>query len=551
MCVVLLLPSLGGEAVSAEDEPGESLSWVTFLGDDSYDEAGGVAVDSDGYVYVTGETQSAWTDPEDPTPVRPHSSGDYEADAWVAKLDSAGDIVWYTFFGGEGIDIGCAIVVDEDCVYVTGRGDNYAWSQPGDSSPVRAHAAGYDAFVAVLDIDTGVLQWHTFLGGSNTDVGDGIAVDGDGNIYVAGISEAAWAETPARAYSSGKDVFAAALSPAGALTWHTFLGGSGDECEYGQCGIAVDAGGVVVVGDGVSDWGSGPVRTYSGGRDAFVARLDADDGDLSRHTFLGGPDGYCGDCGHDIALDGDGAVYITGKSDASWGAPLDEHHGDNDAFVAKLTSDLSLTWHTFLGGSSSDYGNAIAVDSSGQVYAAGSSGGTWGSPEHAYSGTWNVFAARVSESGSLNWNTFVGGDSDIARAAAVDDSGNLTISGDSSSGGWATGPVRAYSDWYDGLVVQLATPAAEEPDIVEGDANGDGATNIIDAMFIAQYAVGLRTFDATQLLCADTTDDGMVNIIDAMHVAQFSVDPTGAGGVLYKQLWETPADDALLNPLSV
>jgi len=86
---------------------------------------------------------------------------------------------------------------------------------------------------------------------------------------------------------------------------------------------------------------------------------------------------------------------------------------------------------------------------------------------------------------------------------------------------------------------------------VEGDANGDGVTNIVDAMFIAQYTVGIRTFDATQLLCADTTDEGLVNIIDAMHVAQFSVDPTGDGGVLFKQLWETPADDALVNPLSV
>jgi hypothetical protein len=88
------------------------------------------------------------------------------------------------------------------------------------------------------------------------------------------------------------------------------------------------------------------------------------------------------------------------------------------------------------------------------------------------------------------------------------------------------------------------------PGLMEGDASMDGRTNIVDAMFVAQYAVGLRTLDSYELCCADTNDDGHVNIIDAMHIAQYAVDSTGAGGILFAPLWEQPQDDDMLDPLT-
>jgi hypothetical protein len=84
--------------------------------------------------------------------------------------------------------------------------------------------------------------------------------------------------------------------------------------------------------------------------------------------------------------------------------------------------------------------------------------------------------------------------------------------------------------------------------LMEGDSSMDGATNIIDAMFIAQYTVGLRGFDGWQLECADTNDDGVVNIVDAMHIAQYTVDPTGSAGILFEDLWQAGDDDGMLPP---
>ncbi|MCK9356721.1 MAG: dockerin type I domain-containing protein [Dehalococcoidia bacterium] len=172
----------------------------------------------------------------------------------------------------------------------------------------------------------------------------------------------------------------------------------------------------------------------------------------------------------------------------------------------------------------------IAVDADGDLYFT----------DHG-----NHCIREVTAGGTISTYAGTGeagfsGDGDAATSAQLDHPNGIFVDDEG---------VVFFADCYNDRIRQVFPGEAETN--VEGDANGDGTTNIVDAMFIAQYSVGLRTLDETQLLCADTTDEGMVNIIDAMHVAQFSVDPTGAGGVLYKQLWETPADDALIDPLDL
>ena len=78
--------------------------------------------------------------------------------------------------------------------------------------------------------------------------------------------------------------------------------------------------------------------------------------------------------------------------------------------------------------------------------------------------------------------------------------------------------------------------------LMEGDASRDFRVNIIDAMIIAQYTVGIQELTQAQLECADTNDDGVVNIVDAMHLAQYTVDPTGSAGVLLGPLWVEATD---------
>ncbi|MDD8027348.1 MAG: SBBP repeat-containing protein, partial [Acidobacteriota bacterium] len=324
----------------------------------------------------------------------------------------------------------------------------YSYASWG-ASPIRAYTSGTDAFAAKLD-SGGNLTWNTFLGGSGDDYGKGIAVDVIGNVYVGGESYATWGTSPIRAYTSMTDAFAAKLDSAGNLTWNTFLGGSAEDRGLG---IAVDGSGNVCVGGySTSTWGTSPIRAYYGSSyDAFAAKLDSG-GNLTWNTFLGGSGNDFGFC---IAVDGSGNVYVGGYSGAAWGtAPIRAYTSMADAFAAKLDSSGTLNWNTFLGGSGDDYSKGIAVDGSGNVYVGGYSGVTWGSPIRAYTSSNDAFAAKLDSGGNLTWNTFLGGSGDDrGLCIAMDGSGNLYVGGYSYAT-WGA-PIRAYTSSMDAIAAKL------------------------------------------------------------------------------------------------
>jgi hypothetical protein len=432
-----------------------TLTWNTFLGGSGADWGYGIAVDGGGNVYVTGRSAADWGCSPTTCTVQAYTAG---YDAFAAKLDHDGSLTWNTFLGGSGTDEGYGIAVDgSGNVYVTG----YVTATWG--SPVRDYTAGYDAFAAQLDSD-GDLLWHTFLGGSGDDYGRSIVVDGDGNVYVAGDSYSAWSCSPTactvRAYTGNDDAFAAQLdSGDGSLTWNTFLGASAVDEGWS---VAVDGdGNVYVAGNSYSAWSCSPVsctgRAYTDNSDAFAAKLGSD-GSLIGNAFLGGTGA---DYGYGIAVDGDGNIYVTGHSNATWGAPERLYDAAWDAFAAKLNSAGSLTWNTFLGGSADDDGYGIVVDGSGNVYVTGRSNAAWSCSPTActvrpYTASADAFAAQLDSAGSLTWNTFLGGSYvDYGRGIVLDGSSNVYVAGYSYNENWGD-PVRAYTAHYDAFAVQLS-----------------------------------------------------------------------------------------------
>ena len=392
-------------------------------------------------------------------------------------------------------------------------------------SPIQGFSGNYDAFIAKLS-GGGALTWSTFAGGSGYDYGEAVAADTSGNIYVAGYSTAVWG-APVRGYSSGNDAFAAKFDSSGTLTWSTFLGGAGDDKSYS---IAEDTGGnVYVAGYSTAAWGA-PVRGYSSGSDAFAAKLDSS-GALTWNTFLGGPGT---EVAYGVAVDGSGNIYAAGSSTAVWGAPVRGYSSGSDAFAAKLTSSGTLTWNTFLGGSGTEAAYGVAVDSSGTVYAAGCGTSAWGAPVRGYSSGSDAFAAKLTSSGALTWSTFLGGaGNDYGFGVAVDTGGNVYAAG-CSPATWGA-PVLAYISGVDAFAARLDSSGnlVPVPEIsVEGNStaitSGDMTPSSSDNTDFGSAAVSGGSID--KIFTIKNTGSGVLTLsgtpkvsLSGTNAADFSV----------------------------
>jgi hypothetical protein len=237
----------------------------------------GIAVDSSGNAYVTGFTESSgWTSGG----FNPVYNGGPK-DAFVVKLSSSGAHVWSTYLGGGGSDVGYGIAVSSSGnVYVTGNTNSSGWTSGGFDTTYNGGYGSGDAFVVKLS-SSGAHLWSTYLGGVNDESGYGIAVDVAGNAWVTGSTYSPdWTSGGFdTTYNEGSsDAFAARLRSGGALLWSTYVGGSDSDSGYG---IAVDASGhAYATGTTASSgWTSGGFDpTFNGGSsDAFVVRIDDPD----------------------------------------------------------------------------------------------------------------------------------------------------------------------------------------------------------------------------------------------------------------------------------
>ncbi len=294
------------------------------------------------------------------------------------------------------------------------------------------------------------LVWNTFLGGSGQDNGRAIATDSSGNIYVAGCSSTSWG-SPVNAFVSGGDnnVFVAKLSSSGTLVWNTFIGTP----NYNEVGGIVEKdGGVYVTGASDGTWGS-PVNSYNAYSDIFVAKLDAASGAVAWSTFLGSSGD---DAGKGLAVADDGATYVIGTSDTSWGSPLTALSGSTEAFMAKLDGSGTLVWNTFFGGSAVDIAFDIVYSAPSSFYVAGLSYSGWGSPVTAFSGGQDAFLIKVESTGTVSWSTFMGGSGDDRGLELdIDSSGYVYVAG-TSDASWGS-PVDNFNSDTDLFVTKLCS----------------------------------------------------------------------------------------------
>lgn len=389
-------PRLSGDTdifVAKLNASGNALIYATYIGGSEYDEASGVAVDAAGGVTLVGGTDSSNFPVQNAyqsSLANPIGAG------FVTRLNPNGSALTFsTYLNGNSSQFGFgdwvnAVAVDASgSAYVTGITDSRTF--PTTANAYQRAVGAVNAFISKFDA-TGALVYSTYLGGLGVDAGNAIAVDGEGNAYVAGSTQvSAFPTVSAFQNVAGggncvtsststttvpcPDGFVAKLNPQGSrLLFSTYLGGSGPDEAYG---IAVDSLGSAHV-TGYTQAQNFPTsngstqRTFGGLADSFLVKLSPTGSALVYGTYLGGSST---EFAFSVAVSSLGFAYVAGQTSSADFPVMNPYQtnrgGTTDAFLAVFDPQGLTVFSTYMGGPGFNRGTGVAVDRAGSAYITG------------------------------------------------------------------------------------------------------------------------------------------------------------------------------------
>ena len=460
------------------------LEFLTYLGGSGIDHLNAIALDGDNNIYVTGQTSS--TDFPVTAGVFQPSINSTHANAFVAKMNSnATTLLYATYLGGSASDSGHAIAVDSGKnAYVGGQTSSQDFPVTVGAFQTTAGSTNFNGFVTKVDPTGTALVYSTYLAGAGDDRILGIALDTSNNAYLAGAATSNNFPTTAGAFQTAQagagDASITELNSSGsALVYSTLLGGSNTDSV---AAIALDtSNNAYLVGQTSST--DFPVTAgvlqnklkSSTGTNVFVTKLNSNGTGLVYSTYLGGS-GL--DVGNALSFDQPSQdLYVTGNTSSSdfpttagaFQTAIQGGPNKTSGFIAKINSDAtSLIYSTILGGSgATDQANAIAHDSSGIAYVAGSAGSldfpvTPDAFQKTETTTGMFFTELNSTGTALAYSTFLSGNAaDVANGIVLDSAKNAYIGGTTSSHDLPTTPgvlQPASGGVGDGFVVEFGAP---------------------------------------------------------------------------------------------
>ena len=371
-----------------------------------------------------------------------------------------------------------------------------------------------------------VVSWGTYMGGSDSDLAQAVAIDGSGNVYITGQTQST--DFPLKLVPPDPNpipaghyvLFVAKLNAAGsALMYSTYYDEGSGAYQIGK-GIKVDAAGNAYV-----------TGQYGPGSRALVLRLDA-----SGNSKYGVSLGSGGDNrGNGIAIDGAGNAYVTGLASSSGflitaGAYQATSGGGGDAFIAKLNTNgasdaTSVVYSTYLGGASDDEGNAIAIDGSGNAYVTGQTIGSFPVTAGAFQSTvggglGDVFLSKLSANGqTLLYSTLFGGSYfEAGYAIAVDAFRYAYVAGYAESSELPTTPGAYQTTWTFGdcrvLVGDPPKPCGDAF-VAKFNPSASGASSLVYSTYL-----GSTGRDIARALAVDGA--GMVYVAGSVTGAPYT-----------------------------
>jgi hypothetical protein len=401
------------------------LIFSTYLGALRGDNPYGLEVDDNNDIYVAGQTWSQDFPTTSGVFQESDPSGTYP-DVFVLKLNSQGsNLLYSTYIGGTQSDYAYDIKVRNGNAYVVGSTLSYDFPFVG-SPAMDPH--GTVLFFILNSVGSNLLN-SAFWGGWSNEFGYSLAIDSNGDVVVGGVTFSQDFITTAGAYqttvSDLNNAFLLKYRPSNnSLIFSTYIGG--DTWEYIRSVYIDDSGVIYFAGptgkpaQGASSYPTTPGsfdRTINGIRDLFVTKMDPSGSSLIFSTFIGG-DGEEETSRMDV--DGQGNVFLTGTIDSgvnftvTLGCFDESYNGEDDAFVTILNNDGSdLKYSSFLGGNSSDSGNACLITGPDEFLILGTTSSldfpvTQGSYQTENKGYSDIFLTRFKEGNATflyeGWN---------------------------------------------------------------------------------------------------------------------------------------------------
>lgn len=452
--------------------------WGTYYGGNDDDGFYGSAVDASGDIYASGYSYSL----NNIATTGAHQTilnSPLNGDAILVKFNSAGQRLWATYYGGEGIDYSNKCAVNAAGNYVAMIGTTTSTLTGAISTP-GSHQLNYggtgsnqsytgDAFLVLFN-NAGVRQWATYYGGYAGEWGSSCNFDMNGDIYISGGTQSSVSIASPGAhqpvYGGESDGFLAKFNITGTRLWATYYGDIKFDIADACC--PDNFGNIYITGCSYSKVNiatPGALQTSLSGPyfhgDAMIIKFNSA-GVRQWGTYYGD---WGVDRAHNCVFDATGNVYVAGFT--SIGAPQSlpistpgSHQsayggGAYEAFLLKLTPGGSRYWCTLYGGKGNEENSTCSIDPSGNIYLVGT---TTSTNAISTSCAWQInygggngdnFIAKFTPNGIRLWGTYYGDtDDDFYCASSVDLSGNIFIAGSTSSN---TGTVIASAGSYQPL----------------------------------------------------------------------------------------------------
>jgi hypothetical protein len=505
----------------------DPMIWSTYFGGTSIEQSGGIVVDKDSNVFISGRTASL-TNIATVGANQSSLAGGNGFDGFLAKFSPTGALLWATYYGGTGADELQKLALDKDQnIFVTGGS--------GSSSGIATAGAyqttnnGTSNGILAKFSQAGNLIWATYFGGTSANPFYDIDIDVFDNITIIGTSSSTtslnFPNTHQTSVAGLTDVIIAKFNSAGQIKWATYYGGTLNDNALGIC--SDNNANIYITGNTFSSGGFSTPGAYqvnsAGGSEVYIAKFDSL-GKLVYGTFYGGA---AADVGYDIALDAEGKLVIGGITSSTAGIATPGAFQTSitgsayDAFILRMDTSGAIIWCTYFGGTGTDNLYNLALDAASNIYFSGGTGSvglaTAGSFQSTMNATYDALFAKFNKNGALEWASYFGGSSSSENIERIflDKAGYLYALGVTSSDN------------------NIATPGAYQT-VKNGSSQESFVFKFFVGVPVVEGPITNNTLPANQGLCIGSTASKIIGSSpqggNGTYVYEWLYSSTGAAG---------------------